>query len=189
MKKSLSLLFIFTLLFISFPICKANFNVFPRELSITMNNELIKGNTSKRVLIANNIDENINVSWYIDNPTLDIIRENRTIIPDLNWISIEPEWQEIPPDGNAYFYIYLNIPKIPQNFDQHWEVWPTFKQDETQFINLEHTVRLYIDTPANIESDNEGFIFDFYIIILVIIFIIIIFVILLFIFKKRNHKK
>ena len=188
MKKSFYLILIFIILLTCFSICKASFLVFPREISITMDNEFIKGNTSKRVLISNNIDEIINVSWYIDNPTLDLIRENRTIIPFLSWVSIEPDWQVIQPNDNAYFYIYLDIPKEPQNLDQHWEVWPTFKEEETQTFNLEHTVRLYIDTPAEIKNDNGLNIFSIEYLVIILILIIAVVTILFFIGKK-NYKK
>lgn len=191
MKKKFFLLLIFILFLVYFPVCKGNFNVFPRESSITMTNEFIKGNTSKRVLITNNIDKSINVSWYLDNPTLDLIRENKTIIPYLDWISIEPKWHVIKPYDDAYFYIYLDIPNSPQNYNQHWEVWPTFREEETQFFNLEHTVRLYIDTPAEIKNDDELNIFNFFSIQnSVLIFVIIIAVVILsFFIKKKNYKK
>jgi hypothetical protein len=188
MRKSNYLLFIFFIFLICFPICKASFLVFPRELSITMDNEFISGNTSKRVLISNNIDEILNVSWYLDNPTLDLIRENRTFIPFLSWINIEPEWQVIQPNGNAYFYIYLDIPNNPQNMNQHWEVWPTFKEDNTQTFNLEHTVRLYIDTPAEIKNDDRLNIFSIENLVIILIIIIAV-VIILFFIRKKNYKK
>ena len=154
MKKILALSSLLLLLLIYFPICKANFDVQPRELFITMNNEFIQGNTSKSVTIINSNDESINISWYIDHPTLDLIRENRTLIPSFSWISLEPQWKIIPPNSNAIFYIYLDIPNQQENLNQHWEIWPVFKQEETQFLNWEHTVRLYIDTPNKIPDDN-----------------------------------
>ncbi|KYK27976.1 hypothetical protein AYK20_07610 [Thermoplasmatales archaeon SG8-52-1] len=191
MKKRLLLLLIFILFLVCFPVCKGNFNVFPLELSITMSNEFIKGNTSKRVLITNNIEKSINISWYLDNPTLDLIRENKTIIPYLDWISIEPKWQVIQPYENTFFYIYLDIPDSPQNYNQHWEVWPTFKNEETQFFNLEHSVRLYIDTPAEIINDDEGNIFDFFNIqnSVLILIIMIAALTLFFIIRKKIYKK
>ncbi len=155
MRKSFTLLLIFFIFLICFPICKGNFGVNPRELSIIMIDEFIQGNTSKRVMITSNIEESINISWYIDNPSSDLMRENKTLIPSLSWISIKPKWQIIPPESNSFFYIYLDIPKEQENFNQHWEVWPVFKQEETQFFNWEHAVRLYIDTPELLPNDND----------------------------------
>jgi len=152
-KKILSFILILFLFILFFPSCKGGFNVDPRELSITMTDEFIKGNTLKKILVFNDQNENINISWYLDNPEpLSSIRPNRTAIPELSWIDLEPKWQIILPKGNAAFFIYLDIPKNKFNQDQNWEVWITFKLEEKQFINIEHAVRLYIDTP---EKSND----------------------------------
>lgn len=156
MKKLLVLSSIFLFLLIYSPICEANFDVQPRELFVTMNDEYIQGNTSKSVTIINPNDESINISWYIDHPTLDLIRKNRTLITSLSWITIQPQWQIIPPNSNAIFFIYLDIPKQQENLNQNWEVWPVFKQEESQLFNWEHTVRLYIDTPEKLPNDNSN---------------------------------
>ena len=121
MRKSFALLLIFSIFLIYPSVCKANFSVQPREISITMETDFIQGNTSKSVIITNNIDESINVSWYLDNPTQDLIRENKTLIPSLSWINIKPNWQIIPPKNKTLFYIYLDIPEEQENFNQHWE--------------------------------------------------------------------
>jgi hypothetical protein len=156
-----------------------------------MDNEFIQGNTSKSVSILNSNDEIINVSWYIDNPTLDLIREDRTMIPNSAWVSIEPEWQIIQPFGNALFYIYLDIPNSQNNCNQHWEIWPTFKQEETQIFNWEHTLRLYIDTPEEFNVDtNKDSLFSLSIENIVLISIIIIVVLMsLFVISKKKIKK
>jgi hypothetical protein len=119
-----------------------------------MEDEFVQGNTSKKVIITNNIEDEINISWYIDNPTQDLIRENKTPIPSLAWISIEPVSKVIPPNGSSIFYIHLDIPKEKENINQHWECWPVFKQEESQLFNWEHAIRLYIDTPETYQ--NEG---------------------------------
>jgi len=192
MKKSyLIILFSFLLIFTSS--CLANFNVQPREISIIMNENFIYGNTTKMIIITNNNDENINISWYLDNPTQDLIRENKTLIPSLSWISIEPKWQIIAPFGSARFYIILKIPEEKENFNQHWETWPVFKQEETQFFNWEHAVRLYIDTPEKFpnELSKEKDIFSILnenSIIYSVIVICVIIVFSVFIVKIKNKK-
>jgi len=194
MKKSFALLIIFSILLMFNSICKGDFNVKPRELSIVMEDEFIHGNTTKSVIVTNTIEESINISWYLDNPTQDLIRENKTLIPSFSWISIKPKWQIIPPGGDASFYIYLDIPEEKENLNKHWETWPVFKQEETQFFNWEHAIRLYIDTPENISTNNsndEGglsFFSDNSILISVIAIICIAFVVSLFIIKSRFKK-
>ena len=154
MKKSFVLLLIFSILLMFNSICKADFSVKPRELSIVMADEFIQGNTSKSLIVTNTIEESINISWYLDHPTQDLIRENKTLIPSLLWISIEPKWQIIKPGNDALFYIYLDIPEKTENLNKHWETWPVFKEEETEFFNWEHAIRLYIDTPEIIPNDN-----------------------------------
>lgn len=182
---------LFLLLLIYFPICKGNFDLQPRELFVTMEDEFIKGNTSKSVRIINTNDESINVSWYMDHPTPDLIRENRTKIPSLSWISLEPQWQLIPPKSSALFYIYLDIPKQQKNLNQHWETWPVFKQEQSQFFNWEHTVRLHIDTPNKLPDDTNQNIVTVIIenmLLISVIIICIIVAISLFIIRSRMQK-
>lgn len=155
MKKTLMLVSIFLLLFFCSSTCQGNFGVQPRELSITMINEFIQGNTLKTIKIINNDDYDINISWYLDHPSSDLIRPNKTLIPNFLWIDLIPQWQLIPPNSNAIFYIYLNIPEETENLNKHWETWIVFKQEEKQFFNIENALRLYIDTPTEIITIND----------------------------------
>jgi hypothetical protein len=173
--------------------CTADFNVTPRELNITMSNEFINGNTSKEIIVINNDnDKSVNISWYLSDPEpISSMRANKTTIPDLNWIDLEPKWQIIPANSYAIFYIHLNIPEIFENFDKSWESWITFKSETTGFINIEHAVRFYIDTPVNTciledKTQSNGSIENI-LIIAVVAFLIIMFIILIlkfFIIKK-----
>ena len=83
MKKSCLIILFFSILLIFTSSSSANFSVKPRELSIIMKDDLIFGNASKMVFVTNNIEESINISWYLDNPSQDLIRENKTLIPSL----------------------------------------------------------------------------------------------------------
>jgi len=157
MKKTLILTLTFLLFLTSTLICKGDFGVHPRELSITMGNEFVKGNSLRYVTVQNGNDYSINISWYIDHPVpISDMRPNKTLIPDLSWINVKPQWQIIPPQSSAAFYIYLDIPEKEENLNQHWETWITFKREKKQFINIENTIRLYIDTPTElITNDNQ----------------------------------
>jgi len=192
MKKSYVIFLLFSILLICSSNCKGNFSVTPRELSIKMEDYFISGNSSKKIIVTNQIEESINISWYLDNPSQDLIRENKTLIPSLTWISIEPEWKTIPPNGNTFFYIYIDIPEDKDNYNQHWELWPVFKQEETEFFNWEHAVRLYIDTPEIVPDDEkkEQNLFSIFSEnILIIFFFVIIFtaaIVSLFFLKIKN---
>jgi hypothetical protein len=155
MKKILTLTSFFLLLLFCSSTCQGNFGVQPRELSITMNDEFIQGNTLKSIKITNPNDYDINISWYLDHPSSDLIRPNKTLIPDFSWIDLKPQWQIISANSNAIFYIFLNIPENEENLNHNWETWVTFKQEKKQFINIENAVRLYIDTPSEMTTSNN----------------------------------
>jgi hypothetical protein len=194
MKKSYVIILLFSILLICSSNCKGNFSATPRELSIKMEDYFISGNSSKKIIVTNQIEENINVSWYLDNPSQDLIRENKTLIPSLMWISIEPEWITIPPNGSAFFYIFLDIPEEKNNYNQHWELWPVFKQEETEFFNWEHAVRLYVSTPdidPNDGREGQNLFSIFSENILMILFIVIVLtiaVVSIFFVKIKNKK-
>ena len=187
MKKILLFLLIVSIILIVQSKCKGSFEVQPRELYLSMDKEFIKGNASKTIEVINTEDTEINISWYLDNPSPDLIRQNRTTIPDLSWVDLEPKWQVIPGNSNGEFFIHVNIPEGKGYLNQQWEIWITFKEEESGFIKFEHAVRFYIDTPKNInEVENNTLTFS------VLIFIFIIFIVLSIVFlaykkKKKSH--
>lgn len=133
--------------------CRANFAVSPDQISINMDKEFIYGNTLKKIFVTNNNGEDFNVTWYLENPTPPSkIRPNRTTIPDLSWIDLEPKWRVIPPGETGEFFIYLNIPKTKDTINKKWESWITFKAVDKEFFNIEYAIRLLINTP----TDNSG---------------------------------
>lgn len=162
MKKTfaLALMILLPLMFSS--TCKGNFSVQPLELSITMDNEFMHGNISKKIKITNNNDYSLNVTWYLEHPNpISWMRPNRTCILSLSWIDLEPKWLAIPPNNDGEFYIYLDIPDNKECLDQHWETWVTFKEGEQNrnggFFNQECAVRVYINTPEQVTiGNNQG---------------------------------
>jgi len=160
MKKCL-IIFITIILIISFlKIGKAELIVSPPELSITMDNEFIEGNTSKKITITNNQNDNYNVTWYLDNPyPIEWMRPNKTVIPNLTWIDLNPKWMILPQNNYSDFFIYLSIPKSDEFLNKSWETWVTFKFENLgsgEFFNQEFAVRLYIDTPKAVyDASNQ----------------------------------
>jgi len=150
-----------------------------------MDQEFIKGNTTKEIVITNNKDKNINFTWYIENPSPASRRQNRTNITDLSWVDIEPKWYNASPGDKAYFYIYLKIPENGENLNQSWEVWATFRLGSEGIFNWVHSIRVYIDTPKNM-SVIKNQIIDQNIIIFLIIITAIIAIIIIFFYKKKK---
>jgi hypothetical protein len=149
----------FFLILLEFSItCQSRFDIYPRELTIKMDEEFIQGNTSRNITIINVEDSIINITWYLDDPEpISWIRPNRSLIPNLDWVDLNPKYHLIKANGNAKFDIFLNIPEIEENSKKQWETWIVFKEEENKFINYEATVRLLIDTPIiiNAKTNND----------------------------------
>lgn len=97
MKKTLALPISLSLLLFFSTLGNASITVQPLELSITMDKEFIHGNTSKKITITNNNDDSFNATWYIEHPDpISKIRPNRTCMPSLSWVDVEPKWFVIP---------------------------------------------------------------------------------------------
>ncbi|UCF12617.1 MAG: hypothetical protein JSW06_11395 [Thermoplasmatales archaeon] len=160
MKKTPVLLILLLLSLFSSAFANATIVVDPLELMIRLDNEFIHGNTSKNITIINKNDYSINVTWYLEHPNpISYLRPNRTFIPDLSWVNVEPKWLVIPPASAALFYIQLNIPEIEELLDQHWETWVTFQLDENNggggVFEYEYAIRVYIDTPYKTTINNS----------------------------------
>ena len=135
-------------------------SVEPIEISITMDDSFIEGNTTKKITITNNFDYDYNVTWYVEHPyPITSMRPNKTYMPDLSWITVKPKWQIVPPKTSRNFYIYLNIPSNEDNLNKSWETWITFNGGEQEsgegIFNFEYAIRTYIDTPINIKTEEN----------------------------------
>jgi len=156
--KNTTIFFIIFFFLLCSTVSKASISIRPAELSITMDDGFIHGNTLKKITVTNNNADSFNETWYIEHPTpISKLRPNRTCMPNLSWIDVEPKWAVIPSKGSEEFYIYLDVPENDELRDQHWEVWVTFKVGKQGDFNFEHAVRVCIDTPGKItDADGQG---------------------------------
>lgn len=162
MKKTLVLSIILLLTLFLSMLGKSTIIFDPLELWITMENEFVQGNTTKFITIINNNDYSINATWYLEHPNPDsYLRPNKTLIPDLSWVDVEPRWLVISPSGTGRFYIFLDTPTNKELLNQHWETWITFQLDDNNaggdIFEREYAIRVYIDTPLEV-ADNNNFI-------------------------------
>jgi hypothetical protein len=186
-KKTIFLALILLLLLTFSITCEGTFNVQPRELTITMDNEFINGNTQEKITIINNNNFSTNISWYIEHPNpISYLRPNKTCMPNLSWIDVKPQWQILSLNGTAEFYIYLNIPENDEHLDQHWETWITFKEEPHEFINIESAVRIYIDTPEGVPICNNNKEMPLFYVVLLIVIVIALLIISILIVKKKK---
>ncbi|MEF8879348.1 MAG: hypothetical protein V5A64_03015 [Candidatus Thermoplasmatota archaeon] len=173
----------------------ASFVLEPAETQINLTHDYQPGNTTRKISIYNNKEEQLNVTWYKEHPYQPTRKKDRTNISNLSWIDVTPSWQEIFPHNKTNFYIHLNIPKNYSFKGEKWEVWVTFKINSEGQDNLkvEQVAKILIDTPDEINDDknssectdkkNSGFNFFQYVaLILVVIAILII----TYLFKRRQ---
>jgi len=156
--KNTTIFFIIFFFLLCSTVSKASINVQPLEISIVMDDDFIHGNTFKKITVTNNNADSFNVTWYIEHPTpISKLRPNRTYMPNLSWIDVEPKWAVIPSKGSEAFYIYLDAPENDELRDQHWETWVTFRTGKQGSFNFEQAIRVYIDTPGKItDADDQG---------------------------------
>lgn len=145
----------FLLTIVLFLLCtsvvSASISISPLELTIAMDDQFISGTTGKTMTVYNNGNEEVNVTWYIEHPTpISYMRPNKTFLPNLSWITVAPQWSVLPPKGKGTFTLFSAIPDRPELYDQHWEVWVTFKSGTKGMFAFEHAVRVYIDTPLSV---------------------------------------
>ncbi len=149
----------FLLMLVIFSCCSAvasaGITVSPLELTIAMEDEFLSGDTGMKITVYNAGDQDVNVTWYIEHPNPpSYMRANKTTMPNLSWIDVEPSWIVLQPHRSARFSIFTDIPDRTDLYDQHWEVWVTFKSGKQGMFAFEHAVRVYIDTPAESEPDG-----------------------------------
>ena len=175
---------------------KGNISVSPPEISISMNEDFINGNTSKKITVSNPDDYTINATWYLEHPNPpSYLRPNRTYIPDLSWIDVNPKWKLISPNDTGEFYIYLDIPENIENLNKHWETWITFKARDPEsgggFINFEFAIRTYIDTPEEsyiINNSNDNSSVDFTYLFIAVFIIVVVIIIGILVYNKRKKR-
>jgi len=159
--KNTTIFFIIFFFLLCSTVSKASISIQPAELSIVMDDDFIHGNTFKKITVTNNNADSFNVTWYIEHPDpISKIRPNRTCMPNLSWIDVEPKWAVLPSKGSEAFYICLDVPENDELRDQHWEVWVTFKTGKQTgkqgTINIEQAIRVCIDTPGKIiDTDDQ----------------------------------
>jgi hypothetical protein len=167
--------------------------VSPAEISITMKDGYIEGNTTQKISVINNYSYNVSVTAWMKHPDPSSdMRTSRTFIENLSWITINPSKQIIPVDGRADFYINITIPKEKQNesLGKNWETWAALKIDDasgygTSLIDVGYLIRVYTDTPPLKVMGSKNLLL-YYTLIAVIIALVSAIVFLLF--KKKKGR-
>ena len=85
-------------------------------------------------------------------------KEGRSTLPDFSWVTFSKTEFDLEPHRYKEVYINIFIPKKPENYNGHWEVWikaiAEKKSGEQELFNIECIGRLLINTPKNIPLVN-----------------------------------
>ena len=143
---------------------------------------------SASIEITNTESYEIDVAIRVDKPSISLLDEGYTVIPDTSWIKTDPEILTLGPGDKGYIDVYIEVPKSvqPDYNNEKWEVFVvcTPPLDEGGGINIqtEIAVKLFIRTP-----DGEAGLFNYIPIVLIVVFLIII-LLALFYNKKKKFK-
>jgi len=192
----ISLTVLFLLFSLSSIISKADVFVSPAEISISMEDDFIDGNTSKKITVTNRNSHNISVKAWMMHPDItEWMRPNRTFIENLSWITIEPSQAIVPSNTSADFYIHFNVPNETKNqtYDKHWEIWAALKMGDASGSNTAifgegYLVRVYVDAPPMPEeppSSLDQIVYD----TLFAIGVAIILTVIFFFFRERKKRR
>ncbi|MDH7517595.1 MAG: hypothetical protein QHH19_04550 [Candidatus Thermoplasmatota archaeon] len=198
MKKIATIASVILVLLFLMPPCKANVVVSPTEISITMTDSFIEGNTTKKITVKNYFPYNISVkAWMMHPDIIEWMRPNKTFIDNLSWITIEPSEQIIPPNSSSYFYIYLapldNETKN-ETLGRHWEIWAALKinaasGNSSSSFKQGYNIRVYVDTPEQPSEPSESMFPEELIYYTVTAVALAILLVLIFYFYRQKKKK
>jgi hypothetical protein len=194
-KKTIVLLLVFLLLFISFSFtAQAGLKIWPGKIRVEMNRWFYEEKEiTQPIQITNQYSYGVNVSSRVENPNIKSITDSFSPIPDTFWIRTSPEELYIPPRSSKNIEIIIDIPENQHEYyyGEKWETGIVISSDiplgpsgGSMNFELEIAVKLFIITP---KSETEGF--QYYYIFIFIFLIIIVLTISSYIRKKKENLK
>lgn len=188
MKKLTIVFLIILILFPSFSVVtNGGFEIWPGKLTITMNewyDEWVETKYNK-IQVTNPYSYGINVSVKLDNPSVEVISDGYSFIPDISWIKVEPSIIYLPPHSSNTFEVIIEVPKDEQSkyFNEKWETWAIIDSNlypgglGGMNFKVELAVKLFINTPKGEASLSQYLpivlfsFFSFFVIIIIFIYI------------------
>jgi hypothetical protein len=130
----------------------AELSLWPAKLEVNMKSFPDQPVTYKQIQIKNLRNQPALVKTQIVRPSENKYLEGYSSIPDLSWVSISPTEMTIPPKGEAFFNLTIDIPKEnqPSCYNQSWEVQVLFYEPPTGVgasINVKLGCRVFIHAP------------------------------------------
>jgi hypothetical protein len=172
---------------------QASLRIWPGKLTISMPEGYPTERVSYPIQVTNPYVYSVNVSARIVNPDAQQLTANYSYIPDLSWVTVEPETLFLPANTSNTFKVYLEIPTNVQSryYNTSWETWVVISSDRPAgesgglIFQVDLAVKLFIQTPPGETVPTAGIFF----IILGIVITSVVIVILLKNVRKNNPAK
>jgi len=122
---------------------------------------------SYQIQVTNPYTYSVNASARVENPAAQQLTTNYMYIPDLSWVTVEPEILYLPANTSSSFQIFLDVPKSERSsyYNTSWETWVVISSDKPAgdtgglAFQVELAVKLFIHTPSGQNVPTAGIFF------------------------------
>jgi len=146
---------------------QAGLQIWPGKLTISMPEGYPTERISYLIEVTNPYTYSVNASARVENPDVQQLTTNYSYIPDLSWITVEPETLYLPANTSSTFKVFLDVPKSEQSdyYNTSWETWVVISSDKSAgdtgglVFQVELAVKLFIHTPSRQNEPTTGIFF------------------------------
>jgi hypothetical protein len=146
---------------------QASLQIWPGKLTISMPEGYPTERISYLIEVTNPYTYSVNASARVENPDMQQLTTNYSNIPDLSWITVEPETLYLPANTSSTFKVFLDVPKSERSnyYNTSWETWVVISSDKPAgdtgglVFQVELAVKLFIHTPSQQNVPTAGIFF------------------------------
>jgi len=143
---------------------QAGLQIWPGKLTISMPEGYPTERISYLIEVTNPYTYSVNASARVENPDVQQLATNYSYIPDLSWITVEPETLYLPANTSSTFKVFLDVPKGERSsyYNTSWESWVVIFSDKPAgdtggfIFQVELAVKLFIHTPSRQNEPTAG---------------------------------
>jgi hypothetical protein len=146
---------------------QASLQIWPGKLTISMPEGYPTERISYQIQVTNPYIYSVNASARVENPDMQQLTSNYSYIPDLSWVTVEPETLYLSANTTSTFNVFLDIPKSERSryYNASWETWVVISSDKPAgdsgglIFQVELAVKLFIHTPSEENVPTAGIFF------------------------------
>ena len=143
---------------------QAGLQIWPGKLTISMPEGYPTERISYLIEVTNPYTYSVNASARVENPDIQQLSTNYSFIPDLSWVTVEPETLYLPANTSSTFKVFLDVPKSERSnyYNTSWETWVVISSDKPAgdtgglVFQVELAVKLFIHTPSRQNEPTAG---------------------------------